>query len=316
MNTLGLMLLGSIVHATAFAVVGILAYLALRRWGPAAGSLAAGWSLLIMVAVSMVVLGPWPRWWTFAPEAFAPAPAGFRAEGVSTIPPSDRAGTESAPRPTSAASTDFERPASRDESSARPAFWALLLEELRRPASKRAQARWSWPEWLAVGFFTCLGLGLARLGVGLWGIARLRARSLPIDDRELEDEVEIVRAELSCTRRVEVRELAELATPATIGWRRPLLLLPGDWRDWSADERRAVVAHELAHVRRGDFLAGLLAQLGLALHFYHPLAHWLAARLRLEQELAADAWAPGSRAASRRISRPWPRWPCAAIAAP
>ena len=55
-------------------------------------------------------------------------------------------------------------------------------------------------------------------------------------------------------------------------------------------ERRAVLAHELAHVCRGDFLAGLVAQLSLALHFYHPLAHWLAARLRLEQELAADAW--------------------------
>ena len=85
--------------------------------------------------------------------------------------------------------------------------------------------------------------------------------------------------------------MAGLATPATIGWRRPLLLLPGDWRDWGPDERRAVLAHELAHVRRGDFLAGLAAQLGLSLHFYHPLAHWLAARLRLEQELAADAWA-------------------------
>ncbi len=94
----------------------------------------------------------------------------------------------------------------------------------------------------------------------------------------------------SCTRRVEVRELADLSTPATIGWRRPLLLLPGDWREWSVDERRAVLAHELAHVCRGDFLAGLLAQLALAIHFYHPLAHWLAARLRLEQELAADAW--------------------------
>ena len=35
----------------------------------------------------------------------------------------------------------------------------------------------------------------------------------------------------------------------------------------------------------------MAAQLAVALHFYHPLAHWLAARLRLEQELAADAWA-------------------------
>src|SRR5262249_13136937 len=52
----------------------------------------------------------------------------------------------------------------------------------------------------------------------------------------------------------------------------------------------AVLAHELAHVHRGDYLAGLAGQLSLALQFYHPLAHWLAARLRLEQELAADAW--------------------------
>jgi prepilin-type processing-associated H-X9-DG protein len=66
--------------------------------------------------------------------------------------------------------------------------------------------------------------------------------------------------------------------------------LPFDWRDWTPIERRAVLAHELAHVCRGDFLAGLVAHLSLALNFYHPLAHWLAFRLRLEQELAADAW--------------------------
>ena len=51
-----------------------------------------------------------------------------------------------------------------------------------------------------------------------------------------------------------------------------------------------MLAHELAHVVRGDFLTGLIAQFSVALHFYHPLAHWLAKRLRLEQELAADAW--------------------------
>ena len=60
--------------------------------------------------------------------------------------------------------------------------------------------------------------------------------------------------------------------------------------EWSQAERRAVLARELAHVCRGDFRASLAAQLSLALHFYHPLAHWLVARLRLEQELAADAW--------------------------
>ena len=104
------------------------------------------------------------------------------------------------------------------------------------------------------------------------------------------DTVEILRAEMNCLKHVEVRTSADLATPATIGWKRLLILLPEDWRTWTDDERRAVLAHELAHVCRGDFFTGLLAQLSLALQFYHPLAHWLAARLRLEQELAADAW--------------------------
>ena len=111
--------------------------------------------------------------------------------------------------------------------------------------------------------------------------------------RASNDMVEILRAELCCLRKVEIRETDELATPATIGWRRPLLLLPADWREWNPAERRAVLAHELAHVCRGDFLTGLLAQASLTLHFYNPLAHWLAAPA-----------AAGARARGRRLGRP------------
>ncbi len=141
-----------------------------------------------------------------------------------------------------------------------------------------------------MGFLASLCAGFARLGLGILAVSRLRARSLPLHDFALDEEIQLLRAELSCTRRVEVRETSELQTPATLGWRRPLLLLPFDWRDWGHAELRAVLAHELAHVVRGDFLTGLFAQISVALHFYHPLAHWLAKRLRLEQELAADAW--------------------------
>jgi prepilin-type processing-associated H-X9-DG protein len=293
-NALGLILLGSIVHATGFALVGILAYLALRRWSPAAGSLAAGSSLVIMVLVSLIVLGPWPRWWAFAPDDPGPAAGGLSpaAEPPETAAPSSRDGRLASHPPVP--SRNSNRIARQDPSSTTSArftqFLGELDRELWRPATKGGSTRWGWPEWLAVAFLASLSLGLARLGLGLWGIARLRTRSQPIDDQDLVDLVEVLRAELGCTRGVAVRESSELATPATIGWRRPLLFLPGDWRDWSLVERRAVLAHELAHVLRGDFLAGLAGQLSLALHFYHPLAHWLAARLRLEQELAADAW--------------------------
>ena len=108
-------------------------------------------------------------------------------------------------------------------------------------------------------------------------------------DAELLELVDVLRAELGCRRPVEVRQSDDLATAATIGWRRPVLLLPADWTTWTADQRRAVLAHEIAHARSHDFMALLVGQLGLALHFYHPLLHWLMGRLRLEQELAADA---------------------------
>lgn len=101
----------------------------------------------------------------------------------------------------------------------------------------------------------------------------------------------MLQAELGLKRPIELRESNHLTTAATFGWSRPVVLLPATWRQWTTDQRRAVLAHELAHVAAGDYLACVLAQLGLALHFYHPLVHWLVARLRLEQELAADATA-------------------------
>ena len=94
--------------------------------------------------------------------------------------------------------------------------------------------------------------------------------------------------------------MPDLTTPATAGWLRPMLLLPADWREWDDTERRAVVAHELAHVIRGDYAAGLLARLAVVVHFYHPMVRWMAGRLHLEQELAADEM--GARFAGGRSS--------------
>lgn len=283
MNALGLLLVGSIAHATAFAVLGIVAYLALRRWGPAAGALAAGSSLGIMAAVAIVVMSPWPRWWTLRlnrPAESAPMIAA--AEAASGQSPSTVDALAGHNEPPEAPHIPAATPA--------PNLLALVIDELRRPSAAPTNRSWSWREWLALSFLAGASLGLGRLGIGLLGIARLRARSRPVDDPELDDLLQLLRAELSCTRPVELRELDELTTPATIGWRHPVLLLPAEWRSWDLDERRAVLAHEMAHVRRGDFAAGVAAQLALALQFHHPLAHWLASRLRLEQELAADAW--------------------------
>jgi hypothetical protein len=283
MNFLETALVDGAIRATAFAVVGIGFYLIMRRWSPAAGSLTAGATLLLMSAVSLLAPCPWPRF-----------PAGrFHLPVVETIAGRvARPTVEPRDHPGTSAPAASNRDAPRTE-EATPAVEALLEWFVRAsdgPVIRASRSAWTWRDFALLGFAAGLSIGTIRLAAGLGSIARIRARSRPEGDHGLIDTLEILRAEMSCVRPVELRVAADLATAATVGWRRAIILLPEEWRGWDEAERRAVLAHELAHVCRGDFLTGLLAQLSLALQFYHPLAHWLSARLRLEQELAADAW--------------------------
>jgi Protein of unknown function (DUF1559)/BlaR1 peptidase M56 len=290
-NWLGWLIVSGAAHATAFAIIGCIAYLAIRRRSPAAGSLAAAASLVIMAAVSLIALVPLPAWWVLTI-----GPTTRQAAVISLSTPSDlqakhhrgRAGLPS--EPVDLAEPQMLSPVPGDETLPISAWVSGFVTELRQPAGDFEQSRRPWPAWIVLGFVGSVGLGLARLALGLWSIRRLRANSMTVEDRDLIDAVEVLRAELSCPRTVEIRVTPELTTPATIGWRRPIVLLPGNWRDWNAPERRAALSHELAHICRSDFLTGLTAQISLTLHFYNPLAHWLARRLHLEQELAADAW--------------------------
>jgi D-alanyl-D-alanine endopeptidase (penicillin-binding protein 7) len=79
-----------------------------------------------------------------------------------------------------------------------------------------------------------------------------------------------------------------LQTPVTVGWRRPVILLPATWPWWPAARLDVVVRHELAHVARGDYVTSLLTAVAAAVLWATPGA-WIAARrLRWYAELAAD----------------------------
>jgi beta-lactamase regulating signal transducer with metallopeptidase domain len=148
-----------------------------------------------------------------------------------------------------------------------------------------------WPARVAWIAIACWALSALRLLTGLCALRRQVARSQPIEDIGLHAHAERLRAELGFRRRVVIRESSAMTHPATFGWLRPCILLPEAWRGWTLQERQVVLAHELAHVHRGDYATRLAARICVAVHFYHPVAHWLAARLRLFQELAADAMA-------------------------
>ncbi|MEX2092578.1 MAG: M56 family metallopeptidase, partial [Pirellulales bacterium] len=162
----------------------------------------------------------------------------------------------------------------------------LELPPIAEPIFGKTNQQW-WR--LVVGATWLLAaVGIARFLLGLAFVHRCRRQSMPIDDAQLRDTFHSLARELQIVAPVELVEVPTLSVAATIGWRRPLVLLPANWRDWTTDERRAVLAHELSHVAQRHFPLWLVGQLAIAAHFYHPLVHWLGRRLRLEQEFAAD----------------------------
>jgi beta-lactamase regulating signal transducer with metallopeptidase domain len=80
----------------------------------------------------------------------------------------------------------------------------------------------------------------------------------------------------------------EVVTPASAGLLRPVLLLPPAAAHWPPADLRAVLEHELSHVRRADHLINALADLARAVYWCNPLLHVAARRLRAESEIACD----------------------------
>jgi hypothetical protein len=281
MNELGTTLAWVAVQVTLVSLAAAGLYAALYRRG--AGAMAAGAGLASAVALTAAALCPLPPWWGWRSGR---GPSAAAAETTATSLPSQALphGDSAPGAPTAVASNapGWALPSLR-------AAWEKV-GAARLPAPDRHA---TWPRWVAWAFFLGAGAGVVRILVGVWGVRECRRRSERIADPALTGLLEELRAQMRVARRVEARELAGLPAAATVGWLRPVVLLPSDWREWADEELRAVLAHELAHVRRGDYLAGLVARLGVALHFYHPLVYWLAARLHLQQELAADALGAG-----------------------
>src|SRR4030095_1674166 len=73
-----------------------------------------------------------------------------------------------------------------------------------------------------------------------------------------------------------VRESPDVTVPTAVGLLRPLVLLPAGWRWWDATSRRAVLAHEFAHIRRHDVLVLALSRWAKCIFWFHPLSWWLA----------------------------------------
>lgn len=131
-------------------------------------------------------------------------------------------------------------------------------------------------------------LMLARLALGLAWVGRARKRSTPAP-AEWQMRLDALARRLGLRRPVSLRLLPELPGPIALGLLKPCVLLPAALLSrLPVDLLEALLAHELAHVRRWDYLANLLQSAVEALLFFHPVVWWLSARMRAERELVAD----------------------------
>jgi uncharacterized protein (TIGR03435 family) len=128
-----------------------------------------------------------------------------------------------------------------------------------------------------------------RLAGGWLLASRLRtvhARPAPAEWQQTLDRLKL---RLRVARPVRLLVSALVSAPTVVGWLRPVVLMPlAALTGLPPDQVEALLIHELAHIRRADYLVNLLQGMIEALLFYHPAVWWISRHIRAEREMCCD----------------------------
>jgi hypothetical protein len=98
-----------------------------------------------------------------------------------------------------------------------------------------------------------------------------------------------VRERLGLRGPIRLLSHVRLDSPVVVGWLRPVVLLPVSLiSGFTPEQLSAILAHELAHIRRHDFVVNVLQRSVESILFYHPAVWWLSKRIRAEREHCCD----------------------------
>jgi beta-lactamase regulating signal transducer with metallopeptidase domain len=158
----------------------------------------------------------------------------------------------------------------------------LLAEPVETPLFATAQP------YLVLAWLTGVTLLSARLVAGYVGVRRLRASGVPLHHTLL-PEFHKLALRMRVSRNVKAVSSHLVCEALVVGLWRPLILIPAAWiTEMPAQTLEAVLAHELAHVRRHDLWVNLLQRVVETLLFYHPAVWYVSRVLRVEREKCCD----------------------------
>jgi beta-lactamase regulating signal transducer with metallopeptidase domain len=182
--------------------------------------------------------------------------------------------------------------------------WAVPAPRARDPQPPRAEepadpevystpALRPWQTRIVPIFPAIVGLWMTGAGVlslrllGGWVLARQWVRR---DTRPLVCPwIDRLKERMGLRRAVALLESARVEVPMVVGWLRPAILVPvAALSGLTAPELEAILAHELAHIRRHDYLVNVLQCVVEILMFYHPATWWITRVIRREREHCCD----------------------------
>lgn len=146
-----------------------------------------------------------------------------------------------------------------------------------------------WLPWVSLAWLGGVILISVRHFGGWVGVQRLRWVGTTKVAPDLSDRARQLMDRMKISRPVGILQSTLAELPIVAGWLRPVVLLPaGLLTGLSPKQLEAILAHELAHVQRYDYLVNLLQTAAETLLFYHPAVWWLSRRIRIEREHCCD----------------------------
>ena len=166
---------------------------------------------------------------------------------------------------------------------------AFPLASAAAPTADPAPDRSVYLRWLATLWIAGV-LAFQLRGIAAWmGARRLRGTGVCAAPGPWRARLDRLAQRAQISRRVMLLESCLADVPVVIGYLRPAILLPvGLLAGLPAEQVEAILLHELAHIRRHDYLVNLLQMFVEGLLFYHPAVWWISAVVRAERENCCD----------------------------